>query len=194
MEPKIEKLIKRLETDEVGLSYKFAVGDLSLLEHKAVEPLAEVLLKNPFKLARLGAADALGGMDRSTFGVYMDDLKEKSRLKDVLVEALRAGLSDKEKEVRDKCADGLFTWLNSASPGVREKTIKELVSKYDELDRNTVINDLRNADYFGISKGTKKEVLDFLVAVTEDKKLGHLAKDAERKIKESMERKKVALK
>lgn len=194
MEEKIENLIKRLETDKIDFSYKFAIGDLSIMEHRAVEPLADVLKNNPSKLAKLGAADALGGMDRDTFGIYMDDFKEKSRLKDVLVGALAAGLSDKEKEVRDKCADGLFTWLNSASPQVREKAIKELVSKYDKLDRNWVINDLRNADYSGISKETKKEVLDFLVAVTEDKKLGHLAKDAEKKIKESMERKKVALK
>ena len=80
----------------------------------------------------------------------------------------------------------------------KARPIRVLIAKAGldghDVGAKVVIQRLRNADYSGISKGTKKEVLDFLVAVTEDKKLGHLAKDAERKIKESMERKKVALK
>lgn len=200
VDPEVKKLIKRLETDEIGLSYKFAITELSILQHKAVEPLADVIKNNPLPLARLGAVDAIGGGDPGTFGIYMDDFKEKSRLKDVVVEALAAGLSDKEKTVRDKSAERLFIWLNSASPQVREKTIRKLISKYDEcgqisdLDRNTVVNDLRNANYSGISKETKKEVLDFLVAVSEDKKLGHLAKEAEERIKKSMQKEKVKVK
>ena len=198
VDPEVKKLIKYLETDEVDFSYKQAITALAIKGEKAVEPLADVIKNSQFTLARVGAADAIGG-DRDTFGMWLNS-KERSRLKDVIVDAFTAGLSDKEKVVRDQCAEGLFTWLNSASPGIREKAIKKLISKYDEyaqisdLDKHWVVNDLRNADYTGISKETKREVLDFLTGMNKDKELGHLAKQAEETLKKSIGKEKVKVK
>jgi len=216
----VEELVKALK---LGSESWWRMGDtsgdirneLASKGGKAIEPLAEVLKdKGQPPVAREGAAQIFKKMAwEGTVG------KISQKHREVMVDAIVAGLGDANFEVYSTCArtltslasDGL---VNPVNPVLKEMAVKGLVSiSLQEKIGAWAVEGLNKIDYSNISRGTRKQAIDALntfidkqadndhfwadrAAETIEKIKKSASRDvsakpAEEKIKESMKKKKV---
>ena len=162
----VEELIKKLGTAEYGgEGYAAAIKELAFKGDKAVGPLSSVLKdKSQLPEARRGAALAFVRMAQEG---KLGGIPQESR--EIMADALISGLADREFGIDKECAFTLSTGLINSVPKLKERAVKELISRHEELGE-WAFRVLGGIDYSGIPQETREQALGALNKVIDKKK------------------------
>jgi hypothetical protein len=159
-----EEILARLEKEKTIGGFEHAAAELiPFVNDDSIKLVSDTFRNSKSLGVRYGVLKAYEMMDHS-YATSYETLSQHCR--EVILEDLLIGIVDKEKGIRLTSSD-IFSngeeLMKGVKPELGERIVKELIANSKRVREGSMIETLGVAGYSGISQGTKKQAIDFLV-------------------------------